>query len=192
SIPRAEAALNVIGQRLAQEYPHADQGQRVRVFSEPSARPEPAAADSKPLVVTVFLVMVGLVLLVACLNIANLLLARAAAREREISIRAAIGAGRGRLLRQLLTESMLLAVGGGVGGAIVGNSVGSLLNGLRPLGDFPLRLAFAFDWRVFSYVAGVALLAGILAGLAPALRISRTDLNLALREAGGGACRGRR
>ncbi len=186
SIPQAQAALNVVGQRLAQEYPHADQGQRVRVFSERIARPEPAAADSKALVATVFLVMVGLVLVVACLNVANLLLARAAAREKEIAIRAAIGAGRGRLLRQLLTESMLLAMAGGVGGAIVGNSVGHLLNGLRPLGDFPLRLAFAFDWRVFTYVAGVALLAGILAGLAPALRVSRADLNLALREGGRG------
>ena len=186
SIARAQAALNVIGERLAEEYPHADQGQRVRVFSEPSARPEPAAADSKPLVVAVFLLMVGLVLLVACFNVANLLLARAAAREKEMAIRAAIGAGRKRLLRQLLTESMLLAVAGGVGGAVVGNSVGYVLNGLRPLGDFPLRLAFTFDWRVFTYVAGVALAAGILAGLAPALRVSRTDLNLALREGGRG------
>jgi predicted permease len=186
SISQAQAALNVIGQRLAHDYPHADQGQRIRVFSERAARPDPSAADSKPLVATVFLLMVGLVLVVACLNVANLLLARAAAREKEISIRAAIGAGRGRLLRQLLTESMLLALAGGVGGAILGNSVGYLLNGLRPLGDLPLRLAFVFDWRVFTYVAGVALLAGILAGLAPALRISRTDLNLALREGGRG------
>ena len=185
-IERAQAALNVVGQRLAQDYPHADQGQRVRVFFERSARPEPSAADSKPLVATVFLAMVGLVLVVACLNVANLMLARAAAREKEISIRAAIGAGRGRLLRQLLTESMLLAAAGGVGGAILGNSMGYLLNGLRPLGDFPLRLAFVFDWRVFTYVAGVALLAGILAGLAPALRVSRADLNLALREGGRG------
>ncbi|MFZ0937461.1 MAG: ABC transporter permease, partial [Bryobacteraceae bacterium] len=150
-IAQAQAALNVIGQRLAQVYPQADQGQRVRVFSEPKARPEPAAADSKFLVATVFLVMVGLVLVVACLNVANLLLARAAAREKEIAIRAAIGAGRKRLLRQLLTESMLLAMAGGVGGAIVGNWVSRLLNGLRPLGDLPLRLAFAFDWRVFAY-----------------------------------------
>ncbi len=186
SISHAQAALNVIGQRLAHDYPHADQGQRIRVFSEPAARPDPSAADSKPLVATVFLLMVGLVLVVACLNVANLLLARAAAREKEISIRAAIGAGRGRLLRQLLTESMMLALAGGVGGAILGNSVGYLLNGLRPLGDLPLRLAFVFDWRVFTYVAGVALLAGILAGLAPALRVSRTDLNLALREGGRG------
>jgi predicted permease len=186
SIQRAEAALNVIGERLAREYPRADQGQRVRVFSEPKARPEPSAADAKPLVVTAFLAMVGLVLVVACLNVANLMLARAAARDKEFSIRAAIGAGRGRLLRQLLTESMLVAVGGAVGGAILGNWAITLLNGLRPLGDFALRLAFVFDWRVFAYVACVALLSGILAGLAPALRVSRTGLNLALCEGGRG------
>jgi len=186
SVPQAEAALNVVGHRLAQEYPHAVQGQRVRLYPEPNARPEPAASDSKPLVATVFLVMVGLVLVVACLNVANLMLARAAAREKEISIRAALGAGRRRLLRQLLTESMLLAAGGAVGGAILGNWMGHLLNNLRPLGDFPLRLAFAFDWRVFTYVAGVSILAGVLAGLAPALRVSRADLNLALREGGRG------
>ncbi|HUI42438.1 MAG TPA: ABC transporter permease [Terriglobia bacterium] len=186
SIAQAEAALNVVGHRLAQDYPQADQGQQVRVFPERVARPEPAVANSMPLVATVFLVMVGLVLVVACLNVANLLLARAAAREKEMSIRAAMGAGRKRLLRQLLTESTLLALAGGVGGAIAGNWACHLLNGLRPLGDFPLRLAFAFDWRVFAYVAGVALAAGILAGLAPALRVSRTDLNLALREGGRG------
>jgi putative ABC transport system permease protein len=186
SISQAQAALNVVGRRLAQEYPHADQGQRVRVFPERIARPEPAAADAMPLVATVFLVMVGLVLVVACLNVANLLLARAAGREKEIAIRAAMGAGRRRLMRQLLTESMLLVVASGVAGAIAGNWVCRLLNGLRPLGDLPVRLAFAFDWRVFAYVAAVALSAGILAGLAPALGVSRTDLNLALREGGRG------
>jgi len=186
SITQAQAELNVVGQRLAQEYPQADQGQRVRVFPERIARPEPAVADYMPLGGTVSLVMVGLVLAVACLNVTNLLLARAAEREKEVAIRAAMGAGRKRLMRQLLTESLILAVAGGVGGAIAGNWVCPLLNGLRPLGDIPLRLAFVFDWRVFAYVAGVALAAGILAGLAPALRVSGTDLNLVLRESGRG------
>jgi predicted permease len=186
SVEQAQAALNVIGQRLAQEYPQADQGQRVRVFPERIARPEPAVGDYMLLVATIFFVMVGLVLVVACLNVANLLLARAAMREKEISVRAALGAGRKRLLCQLLTESMLLALAGGVGGAVAGNWVCRVLNGLSLLGDLPLRLAFPFDWRVFAYVAAVALAAGILAGLVPALRASRTDLNLALREGGRG------
>ncbi|MGH8379084.1 MAG: FtsX-like permease family protein, partial [Gammaproteobacteria bacterium] len=186
SIQQAQAAMNVIAGRLEHEHARADQGERVRVFPERIARPEPAVADFMPVVAGVFLVMVGLVLVVACLNVANLLLARAAAREKELSIRAALGAGRKRLLRQLLTESMLLAVAGALSGAIAGNWLCHLLNGMRPLGDIPLRLAFAFDWRVFAYVAGVALSAGVLAGLAPAWRVSRADLTVALRESGRG------
>jgi predicted permease len=186
SIPQAEAALNVTARQLAQQYPQADEGQVARVVSEKIARPEPSVATTMPLVATVFLIMVGLVLLVACVNVANLLLARASAREREMSIRAAMGAGRLRLVRQLLTESLLLAIAGGAAGAVAGNWGCHLLNGLRPLGDFPLRLAFAFDWRVFGYTTGVAVLAGIMAGLAPALRVARTDVNEVLREGGRG------
>lgn len=183
---QAQTALNVIAQRLAKAYPETDQGQIARVIPERLARPEPAVESSMPLVTTIFLVMVGLVLLVACFNVANLLLARAAAREKEVAVRAAMGASGARLIRQMLTESILLAVAGAVGGALIGNWVIRGLGSLRPLGDFALRLAFTFDWRVFSYVAGVALAAGILAGLAPALRISRTNLNDTLRESGRG------
>jgi putative ABC transport system permease protein len=186
SAKQAEAALNVIAQRLGQEYPDTNQGQTMRVIPERLARPEPAVESYMPLVTTIFLVMVGLVLLVACFNVANLLLARAAAREKEIAVRAAIGAGRARLIRQMLTESLLLAMTGAAGGALLGSWVIRSLEKLRPLGDFALRLAFTFDWRVFTYVAGVTLLAGIVAGLAPALRISRTNLNETLREGSRG------
>lgn len=184
---QAEVALNVIAQRLAHAYPETDQGQITRVIPERLARPEPAAANSMLLVTTIFLVMVGLVLLVACFNVANLLLARAANREREIAVRAALGASRLRLLRQMLTESLLLAAGGAITGALVGSWAIRGLEKLRPLGDFALRLAFTFDWRVFSYVAGVAVASGVVAGLAPALRISdHSNLNDSLREGGRG------
>jgi putative ABC transport system permease protein len=183
---QAESALNVIAKRLAMEYPQADQGQIARVIPERLARPEPSVANLMPLVTTVFLVMVGLVLLVACFNVANLLLARAAGREKEMAVRAAMGASRARLIRQMLTESILLAIAGAAGGALMGNWVIRGLERLRPLGDFALRLAFTFDWRVFSYVTGAALAAGIVAGLAPALRISRSNLNDTLREGGRG------
>ena len=183
---QAEAALNVIAQRLAKAYPEADQGQIARVIPERLARPEPSVENYIPLVTTVFLTMVGLVLLVACFNVANLLLARAAAREREMAVRAAMGASRARLIRQMLTESILLAVAGAAGGAFIGNWVIRGLERLRPTGDFALHLAFTFDWRMFSYVVGVALLAGIVAGLAPALRISGANLNDTLREGGRG------
>ena len=183
---QAEAALAVISQRLAQEYPQSDQGQTARVIPERLARPEPSVADSITLVATVFMLLVGLVLLVACVNVANLLLAKAAAREREIAIRAAMGAGRIRLIRQLLTESILLAAGGGIAGALMGMWVCHSMDSLRPVGDFPVRFGFSFDWHVFGYIAGIALAAGILAGLVPALRVPRANLIGTLREGGRG------
>src|SRR5262249_20195660 len=157
--------------------PQTNHGQTIRVFPERIARPEPSAAQMLPLVASVFLVMVGLVLMVACINVANLLLARSAARQKEIAVRASMGATRFRLIRQMLTESILLAIAGGGAGAVLGMWVCKALEQLRPLGDFPLRFGFTFDWRVFGYVAGVASVSGILAGLAPALRTSRTNLN---------------
>jgi putative ABC transport system permease protein len=183
---QAQASLSVIAQRLANEYPGTNKGQIVRVIPERLARPEPAVESYMPLVTTIFLLMVGVVLLVACFNVANLQLARAAAREKEIAVRAAMGAGRARLIRQMFTESFLLATAGAAGGALVGNWVIHGLEKLRPLGDFALRLAFTFDWRVFTYVTAVTVLAGIVAGLAPALRASRANLNETLREGGRG------
>ena len=181
---QAESALNIVAQRLAQQYPQTDQGHIIRVIPEGLARPEPAVSDSVALVTTVFLLLVGLVLLVACVNVANLLLARAAAREKEIAVRAAMGAGRLRLIRQSLTESILLAALGGTAGVVMGNWACRTLEQLRPIGDLPVRIGFNFDWRVFSYVAGIVLAAGILAGLVPALRMPRTNLIETLREGG--------
>ena len=183
---QAQAALAVIAQRLAQQYPQSDQGLIARVIPEHLARPEASVADSITLVTTVFLLLVGLVLLVACINVANLLLAKAAAREREMAVRAAMGAGRFRLVRQLLTESVLLALAGAVAGALMGVWVCRSLDRLRPVGDFPVRFGFTFDWRVFLYVAGVAFGAGVLAGLVPALRVPRANLIGTLREGGRG------
>jgi len=183
---QAEAALAVIAKRLAEQYPASNKDQTARVVPERLARPEPSVADSITVVATAFMVLVGLVLLVACVNVANLLLAKAAAREKEIAIRAAMGAGRMRLIRQLLTESVLLAVAGGAAGAVMGMWVCHALDGLRPVGDFPVRFGFTFDWRVFSFVASVALVAGIIAGLVPALRVPRNHLIGTLREGGRG------
>jgi len=141
---QAKTALDVVAKRLASEYPQVDQGQMARVIPERLARPEPAVANSMPPVTAIFLVMVGLLLLVACLNVANLLLVRAPMREKEMAVRAAMGASRARLIRQMLTESVLLAMAGAVGGALVGNWAIRGLERLPPLGDFALRLAFTF------------------------------------------------
>ena len=183
---QAAAALGVISQRLAKQYPQSNKDHLARVIPERLARPEPSVSDSIVVVATVFMLLVGLVLLVACINVANLLLVKAAARQKEIAIRAAMGAGGIRLIRQLLTESVLLAVAGGLAGALMGTWVCRALDRLRPVGDFPVRFGFTFDWRVFTYVAAVAITAGILAGLAPALGARRTDLIQTLREGGRG------
>ncbi|HTB17741.1 MAG TPA: ABC transporter permease, partial [Bryobacteraceae bacterium] len=135
---------------------------------------------------------VGFVLLIACANVANLLLARAAGRQREIAIRTAIGASRGDLIRQLLTESVLLSAIGGVLGLLIGTWSVPLLLSVSP-GNLPrindqTHVASAIsslDWHVLAFTFGIALLTGVLFGLLPALRISKLDVNSVLKEASG-------
>jgi predicted permease len=125
--------------------------------------------------------VVALVLLLACVNLSGLLLARAAARQREISIRLAIGAGRGRLVRQLLTESLLIAASGGILGLVLAVWFSERLVALFVDGRSVI-LSTAPDWRVFTFTAMVALLACVVAGLAPALHAVRFNVNPALKE----------
>ncbi len=135
---------------------------------------------------------VGFVLLIACANVANLLLARAAGRQREIAIRTAIGASRGDLIRQLLTESVLLSAIGGILGLLIGTWSVPLLLAVSP-GDLPrinaedhaASVISMLDWHVLAFTFGIALLTGVLFGLLPALRISKLDVNSVLKEASG-------
>jgi len=183
----AEASLQVIARRLDQQYPDTDKGIKMYVIPEHLARPSAQNGAQLPIVASVFLSLVGLVLLVACVNVVNLLLARASVRYKEIAIRAALGARRVRLVRQMLTESLLLAVLGGAVGAAVGAWVSRMLANIPLPGDIPFRLDFSMDWRVFAYSAAAALVSGLISGFLPAIRASRADVHDVLREGGRGA-----
>jgi predicted permease len=128
-----------------------------------------------------FLALAALVLLLACINVGNILMVRASARQREMAVRAALGAGRSRLARQLLTESLLLAVLGGVGGVLLGILSSSALSSVNLQTPIPLILNFQFDWNVFVFAFGIALITGCVVGIVPAIRSSRGDLADVLR-----------
>jgi putative ABC transport system permease protein len=133
--------------------------------------------------------LVGVVLLVACVNVANLLLARSSTRQREFAVRLAIGAGRGRIFRQVMTEVMLLAGMGGALGLLVAHWGAAALAGLASRGTTNM-LALGLDWRVLAFATAVCLVVGLLFGLAPALRSLKPDLDSALKEGGRGASGG--
>ena len=189
---QAEAGLAVVSRQLEQKYPDTNRTVKMRLVPEHLARPEPQAATQNPYVASVFLLLVGLVLLVACVNVVNLLMVRAASRQRELAVRAALGAGRKRLVRQLLTESLLLAATGGIVGAAVGRWLSGMIARIPFPADLPIRFDLTFDWRVFMYIAAIALAAGVIVGILPAFRASRTNLNDALREGGRGMADGSR
>jgi predicted permease len=185
SIAQAQSSFNVIAQRLAKQYPATDKNVTVRVYREQLARSQPLGNNVIVAMAGFFLVLAALVLVLACMNVANVLLARATVRQREMGMRAALGASRARLIRQMLTESVLLGLLGGIGGILVGNwlNPGDLAR-LLMSSSLPLHLDVSFDWHVFAYAFGAAFLSGIVIGLWPAFRSSRTDVNILLQEGG--------
>jgi len=184
TIQQAETEMRTIAARLAEQYPGTNAGWSTLVFS----MQEYEVRNIK--VALVFLLgAVGLVLLIACANVANLLLARATARQREMAIRTALGASRWRVIRQLLTESVLLALVGGVVGLLIAYwGMGSLLT-LAPE-DLPRVKDVALDTRVLGFTLLVTMLTGIIFGLAPALQSSNPNLNETLKEGGRGTTTG--
>jgi putative ABC transport system permease protein len=131
-----------------------------------------------------FLILAASVLVLACMNIANLFLVRAVTRQREMALRAALGATRTRMIRQLFTESLLLALLGCVAGIILGLGGSRALSSIPLHTPFPIILDFRLDWRVFAYALGAAILTGVLVGIVPALRAARGNLNEILHEGG--------
>ena len=181
---KIRSVLDVVAKRLAAEYPKADDWQALNAFPLPATGPTGEPPSGLGAVGALFLTLAAMVLMLACVNVANILLARASARRGEIAIRAACGAKRGRLMRQLLTESLLLALLGGLGGLVVGLAGNRVLSSLPLHMDVPIILDFHFDWRVFMYALGLVLLAGVIAGIAPAWRATAGDLNEVLHGSG--------
>lgn len=186
SLPQARASLAVIGQHLATDFPEFDKELDLQVYLEVRSRPQPDGDNVMAIVSGLFLGLAGMVLLLACMNVANILLVRATVREREIAIRAALGASRQRLIQQLLTESVLLALFGGLAGMLLGYIGSAVLGSLNLQTDLPVHMDFGFDWRVFGYAFAAALITGITVGIVPAVRASRGNLNAVLHQSGRG------
>jgi putative ABC transport system permease protein len=184
SLPQAASEMETITARLRQQYPETNNRRFNRVVSLHTH----LVGDTSSMLWLLF-GAVSFVLLIACANVANLLLANAASRQKEMAIRAALGASRWRVIRQLLTESAMLAlVGGGVGLLLALWGVG-LITRLLPA-DFPRVADISVDWRVLGFTLAASLSTGILFGLAPALQISRTRVQESLKESARGSSSG--
>jgi len=178
TVQQAQAEMNGIAGRLARQYPEADEGWGVAVVP---LHKLVGGFLAPPLMF--LLGAVGLLLLLACANVANLLLAKAAGRQKEIAVRVALGAGRLRVVRQLLTESVVIALAGGAFGLLLAKWSIGLLRGLIP-DVFPLMQQVSIDNRVLLFTFVVALVTGLIFGAAPAIRISKADLNSTLKATG--------
>jgi predicted permease len=193
TLPRAQANIGVIFRQLLPSYmgnpPEADEESLIRTATVTLTSAEKGLSSVRRRYETPLLalmVVVTLVLLIACANVANLLVALSAKRQREIAVRAAIGAGRFRLVRQLLTEGVMLSGTAGILGILIAMGVGQLLVHLISTGPSTLPIAFELDGPVLAFTVVVSLLTGILFSLAPAIQNSRVDLNTSLKEGKAG------
>jgi predicted permease len=191
SFKQASAGMAVIARDLIRQQPVAEKGLALAAFPEPTMRIPVGNGSTIFIMAGLFLSLAIMVLLLACVNVANLVLVRATAREREMAIRSAMGAKRSRLMRQMITESVLLALIGGLAGVVLGMWASNGLAYINPHADLPLNLKFGFDWRIFFYSFATALLAGVVVGLAPAMRMAKANVSGVLRESGRSVSGGR-
>jgi predicted permease len=198
TIRQAQAEATVLAARLFRAYPDfwgtiQGTGRSIAVLPETAVRILPMVRGSVLGAGALLVVVVGMVLLIACANLANLVLARAAARSREFAVRLALGASRPRMVRQLLVENVVLAGLGGIAGLAFATWLTALISRYRPPIPVPIALEFHPDGRVFFFVILLAVLTGCLVGLAPALQASRLSLAPALKDAAatGGSHRSR-
>jgi predicted permease len=180
SLEKARAEFQTIGTRLAQQYPDMNADENIAV----NPMLEDTVGQLRPTLL-ILLGSVAFVLLIACANVANLLLAKAAARHREIAIRNSLGAGRARLLRQMLTESLLLSISGGAVGLLLAYTAFHGLLSLAPA-NLPRLNQVALDWRAVGFTLIISVVTGIVFGFAPAWHASRIDLNSLLKEGSRG------
>lgn len=193
SLREARTSMDVIARRLQAEYP-AEKDIDIRVVPEQLARPVPVPfmAESLPQIRLFLLALAALVLLLACMNVANLVMVRASARQREMAIRVALGSGRGRLMRQMVIEGGSLALLGAAAGLLFGSwGTRAFTSSIGAGTSLPVKINSSFDWGVFSYALAATLLTVMVIGVLPALRASRTAVTAGLRDGGWGGSAGR-
>lgn len=192
TVAQAQADLNAIAARLAQAYPKTNAQRGARVVTGVGMEPETSAEIGQ--FIGIQFGIVAIVLLIACANLTGLLLARTSARQKELGVRLALGAGRWRIVRQMLTESMLLALLGSMAALVVALWLTDAVRAGLPdeQRDMQANLAFALNWRVVGFTLGVSLLTALLFGFAPALQASKLNLLSLLKDSSGAFGAGQR
>jgi predicted permease len=181
TVAEAQVAMDNLGRRLAADYPTEDPGKGIAVFSSRDVRVHPQIDALLASIATVLLIIVGLTLAIACSNLATLLLVRGASRSKEVSVRLALGATRGQIVRHLVMESLILSVAGGIAGCVLAYWTVASLSSL----GLPILVDVRLDYRVLGFTLVLSLLTGLAFGLTPALKATRIALLPTLRDEGG-------
>ncbi|HEX5818266.1 MAG TPA: ABC transporter permease, partial [Gemmatimonadales bacterium] len=188
SLSDARAEVDVAVSRLVAAFPKEHKGTRPLVIPENRARPDPSVAEFLPVIAAVFVAMVTLILVIACANVANLMIARGLARQRDLVIRSALGASRWRLIRLQALEGLVLAAVAAVVALALANGAGRALSTFAPTGDMPVNVdSGAPDWRYYAFTFVIAVAAGLLTAWWPALQASRFNLVESLKEGSAAA-----